>query len=466
MSGKDGGYLLPEVVDPPRISLCIEIPNEMNHILAFWGALDTLTWSRNWQRDEAHTAAEVSRVWGNVIAQARARFESGEECMPFDPCCPDEIERLDQLIAQNTTIINNQLTFITNQETTISNQLTLIDNSETVIEQNDTEIVQNYINTYNQWVYNNEQISILNQQLYDGTPQSIHPDVPVDGWSIDAATRDALCLACTRYLEQVLATLNSALALTTAGAVAASSTAIALGLALSVVTLGGSVAVGIAVAGFIAAGNLVMESIINNPEAQRKVLCCMFDTLKDQPVTLESFKTIGTDCTDENDPNVATLADMVHHASQVESNYLGFLRMLGESQGFGNENDCFCCDDAADFEIVSLNGCVITRINDFQWRIQQSVGVAGPGDPFCSGGYDYYTAEFKESEGRCIDIIAAGAMAGWEQIDCAGNLASGVGGGGGQGTWFKWFTKACPPDTTEFDMIITIACPVDQGIVP
>lgn len=80
MSGKDGGYILPLVIDPPTISLCIEIPDDTYHIAAFWHALDTLTWSKNWQRDPEHKAAQVSRVWERLIEEANDRFNAGQGC--------------------------------------------------------------------------------------------------------------------------------------------------------------------------------------------------------------------------------------------------------------------------------------------------------------------------------------------------------------------------------------------------
>lgn len=66
----DGGYLLPEEIDPPRKCFTLEIPDEPFHRAAFFGALESLTKWWNWQRDENHTAAEVTRVWRDVIERA------------------------------------------------------------------------------------------------------------------------------------------------------------------------------------------------------------------------------------------------------------------------------------------------------------------------------------------------------------------------------------------------------------
>lgn len=68
-------YVLPAVVDPPT-SVCykINVPNDPMHIAAFKGAIFNLAWSQNWARDDANTAAEVSRVW-------QAVFDDLEVCM-------------------------------------------------------------------------------------------------------------------------------------------------------------------------------------------------------------------------------------------------------------------------------------------------------------------------------------------------------------------------------------------------
>lgn len=61
---------LPEIVDPERICVCFEIPNEKNHIRAFWTALYKLTIWNTWATDEAHTAREVAQVWRDVWNKA------------------------------------------------------------------------------------------------------------------------------------------------------------------------------------------------------------------------------------------------------------------------------------------------------------------------------------------------------------------------------------------------------------
>lgn len=93
MSGKDGGWILPEDVDPERFCFIIEIPKDRFHIYAFFGALQELTYWFNWQRDDEHTGKLVGDIWREIIDQARLNMDLERECDDvFDPCCPDEIE--------------------------------------------------------------------------------------------------------------------------------------------------------------------------------------------------------------------------------------------------------------------------------------------------------------------------------------------------------------------------------------
>lgn len=61
-------WALPQEVHPPRFRCYqIMVPDERFYIAAFEGLLIELTYSKNWARDDAHTAAEVSRVWQEII---------------------------------------------------------------------------------------------------------------------------------------------------------------------------------------------------------------------------------------------------------------------------------------------------------------------------------------------------------------------------------------------------------------
>lgn len=82
------GYLLPFVINPDRICIQLEIPNDQRHLLAFWGQLAELGSALNWDNDEEHTALPVAAVWRDVYKIARDKFY-GDGCMG---CCPDEYQ--------------------------------------------------------------------------------------------------------------------------------------------------------------------------------------------------------------------------------------------------------------------------------------------------------------------------------------------------------------------------------------
>lgn len=81
MRRNDGGWRLPQVIDPPeRLCVQLHIPNDLGHIMAFWGALQELGYWFNWERDAARTGAQVATVWKGVLQQANIQFNSDNPC--------------------------------------------------------------------------------------------------------------------------------------------------------------------------------------------------------------------------------------------------------------------------------------------------------------------------------------------------------------------------------------------------
>lgn len=76
MGNIDGGWVLPDVIDPPRKCFQIEIPDDFHHRAAFFGAIYELTRWYNWQRDDAHTAKDVAAVWKGIWRAANDKFYS------------------------------------------------------------------------------------------------------------------------------------------------------------------------------------------------------------------------------------------------------------------------------------------------------------------------------------------------------------------------------------------------------
>lgn len=60
---------LPSVVDPDRICMSINVPNDPNHISAFRDAILRLARAYNWDDDTEHTAKDVAAVWDEVYRE-------------------------------------------------------------------------------------------------------------------------------------------------------------------------------------------------------------------------------------------------------------------------------------------------------------------------------------------------------------------------------------------------------------
>jgi hypothetical protein len=429
------------IFDSPTVNLCIN-REWASHI---YGQVTRLTRPDAWAGEFDEQYLAVQEVMKFLIS-----FQEGMYCMT-DFCCPEDSEKFQQMIDNQVTMINNQLTFIINQNT----QNTLID----------TTLYQTVINNIQDNITQNYNMTILNKQLYDGTPQSIAPNLDSD-FSGGTNSEDALCQALKRYLEW-----QCAIAGQQAAAIAATSgAALAALIALAPLTLGLSVVAGLAAAA-VGFGWTAMAAALNDPVAMRKILCCMFDSMKGQAITEENFQNIGT-CFDDHDfysHEYIIASQISNSALYYPENYLGFIRMLGEAQGNGSKADCDCCSEVESYMIVGLNGTSVTKLNDYQYElVQTSFTLSELYDPFCGGVQRHiFTLEFQESQERYIDIIANTApQDGYKQVNFEGEIVQGVGGGGGVGKWFQWFIADCPEESTEYRTTITIACPSNLGINP
>ena len=398
---KDGGYRLPAVVNPDRICIQLYVPNDFNQLLAFWAQIEELSSALNWGNDEAHTAKAVASVWREVYEDARERYFEGG-CMPVDPCCPEE----------------NDINYAIYYQTQINYQqfLRMMDDGDTAAS--------------------------------FGAPSTF------DGDESDAR-RYALCRTINRLVQS---TFNDA--------------AMGMGAASDIITtitrifpsvqpLSGILSIGAHVL-----GDMHLRDLVEDCDAIREVACCLREGLEGQDTTIGNLKNALGGCGFSFGSHQAEISGMVNNVLQNTDNARAFIAGMNEDfesateSGGANAQDCDCeCDCTGIFDIVATNDCVVTPLGDCQWRIVQTVGVIGGGDPFCPDGYRYFTASFQETTGACIDIIGASGtgMSSYVQINCDGTEISGVGGGGGQGKHFTWVTKACDPDPTYLDIVITVA---------
>lgn len=107
-------WLVPNVIDPAeKVCVQFEIPNDVKHLAAFWGALDRLSKAYNWE-DSFDDGSQTAYVWRDVISVAAQAVRIGENCiMPID-CeeveeCLEGSEIVLDLREQDTVIFSSLL---------------------------------------------------------------------------------------------------------------------------------------------------------------------------------------------------------------------------------------------------------------------------------------------------------------------------------------------------------------------
>jgi len=90
---KRNGYPLPLVNDPEgHLCVLVKVPNDRNHIRAFWGHLFELTYYWSWERDEAHNGADAAARWMEVWHESLDLWQSTEgACDDVVPGCAEMI---------------------------------------------------------------------------------------------------------------------------------------------------------------------------------------------------------------------------------------------------------------------------------------------------------------------------------------------------------------------------------------
>jgi len=309
MSGKDGGWLLPEIIDPPRKSFCIAIPDEPRHVAAFFGALQSLANWWNWQRDPAHNATLVAQVWRAVANNAHTAFYEQECQMYLLRQNPDDACQLEQSIDGGDT-------------------WTLAFDFGLCIPPA-TQILLDQLGT----IYNN------------GWQPS--PYAPTDTWihtNGDTVARSdqragALCYAAHQVVgiicESLVRGYQGAYSLVT---LAQAVTAICAPFA---VILGGAVLGGIAVAIAEIALSVVQDmvgddiAILQNTDIRETLACVLYEQMSGRPVTAIAFASAFDDdysCFTADEQRALSLLDAVlSNQEALEQYFIGFSDIVAQS---------------------------------------------------------------------------------------------------------------------------------------
>lgn len=304
-------YELPDEIDPPQISVCVPVPDDVMHRRAFHAQIHALSYYWMWDKDPTGVMArDLATVWRGISAVVAERLDLNEQCGDAGMDCCDEI-----------------LTAIARLET-------------------GTATLQN----------------TLRLQQYNGSPTSINTSSPEyhfnQGASGDTSDLDdrntALCLAVRQYVYNRCKAALYALA---------AASGIPIGAGVSLVILGGPLAW---IVGAIAAvvGLIALEALYaaaDDQDALDNVVCQLYTALQGVPVSQANFAAAVSGLSSQDANEITLIACMQWNTSQLE-NYLYFLDLLGH--GFdqaeaGAVNDCCevnLCSHLYDFVDVGLEG--------------------------------------------------------------------------------------------------------------
>lgn len=316
MAIDDGGWRLPAVINPDRKSFCISVPNEINHIRAFFGAIQSLAEWWNWERDDEHTATLVAQVWRNVANQAYIDFLNetcGEDTMlrqsTNDPC------QLEQSIDGGLTWT---LAF--------DFGLCYPPYIQTILRQTD----------------------IILENIRDGqSPIQININAPVTTWVFsegDTTTEadgrlQALCWAVHRIVDYacelaVDAFNNEYSQIDLAQFVLGIGAVIAGALGVSVFS---ALGFALGIAALEARQNMIESDIdlLEDPDIRDLLSCLMFQNLQPKPVTADafaqSFSTDATCLTSDEQRAYEIVGLMIANPNVREDMFNAFIDVLGDA---------------------------------------------------------------------------------------------------------------------------------------
>jgi len=253
-----------------------------------------------------------------------------------------------------------------------------------------------------------ELVRLSLQDMYDGTPESLHPDAPDltfglattdDTPSERLARRLALCRAVNRYVRTLFE--QAASALRSYGEIVSTGPGGLLGLLYPVA--GAILAFGATLTTDLLA--LALE----DEDSVKDVICCMYSHLLDLPTLPENFASAPGDCGFTFPSNQAQLAGILHTCCNNWGNYHAFIRVLGEewSVSLSEESGpdlCLCpgsCIQEWDFE---ANGRLGWYINpDWDYGIWDT-GVGWTAEVNADDHYSIYVSKLCETDVQIASV--------------------------------------------------------------
>lgn len=384
------------IFDEPSVTVCIN----REWIPHLDGVIGRLLRHNAWIGEDLEQERGTQNILKLLIALA-----NGMDCMPSDPCCPE------------------------------------------LIELTRTQILNQYLSTYNTWNQNNADQRTMNTLMYNGDYHSLWLN---GGDNYNSGGNGHLCNAIDHYVNEMMRGYAQQAALLLAVSQAASAAFFALGAALGVFTAGASIGVGLAVGvGLTLAAN-EWTSLLGDTEAQRKVKCCMFDALENQPVDGNTFLASADNCGFDAGSREETLRQQVAWTNHQPGNHEAFMVALSQASE-GDTRACDCGCEIEDVVLVSDNPqTTITRLTDTTWHYQSTYK---PGDD--PGRPDSVQGHVRDQFYRCVNFTHfTEAHSAGSTRNCEGVWNSVIGGQGGLAIEIKWVKW----DGIAIDTIITVAC--------
>lgn len=317
----DGGWILPDDLDPERRCLQVHIPWNREYRAAWTGAIYELTRWFNWQRDGAHRGRLAAAVWAEVFREMIDMMDSDNPCPcegeDMTDCCDPILEKLDIIIGLLSL-------------PTPADDLVISDKRDAV------------------------------EQIVKGDPfevADLHPSAPdvsftegSDAQELYAWRYAALCYVLNYTVEVIKLNFNRRLLLDFL------ETGFALyfeGQWLSI--LGTMVVTGVY-------GTLA-NAVLKDQAAIEHVVCCMREWLVGKTVSRENLQAAAYACQDG--ANETIIGEMIHQFYSDDANFGAAVHDLGYSYELikaGADLDCPCdnpegvtCDSELNFQQFEMD---------------------------------------------------------------------------------------------------------------
>lgn len=181
----------------------------------------------------------------------------------------------------------------------------------------------------------------------------------------------------------------------------------------------------------------LLNIILESDTAFNKMVCLIMDALQTERSTFVNFKKKMNDAyllaIADAEPAMPVIGQLANEYAQNEFDYRLFAQEL-ENSFSELENglifDCACISDEpcdpANFDLIAVNDCIVTRIDDTHWRIQQTNFTDAPPDKRA------FTAYYRDRNWKCFNVVSYNqGYSGYDVYTCAGAHLTGNGGGGG-----------------------------------